>query len=55
MSQYTKNIVSEPYIKSFLDLKVTRKNYNKKIDERTKKIAEEYAKIYKKLYDELII
>lgn len=55
LSQYTKNIVSEPYIKSFLDLKVTRKNYNKKIDERTKKIAEEYAKIYKKLYDELII
>ena len=52
---YTKNIVSEPYIKSFLDLKITSKNYNRKIDERTKKISQEYAKIYKKLYDELII
>lgn len=54
LSKYRQNIVSEPFIKSFLEYGVNSDNYKEKIIERTRKISRDYANIYKKLYDELI-
>lgn len=52
--KYEQNAVSEPFLRSFLEYGFTTSNYEKKIDERTKKISEEYANTYKQLYEELI-
>lgn len=52
--KYEQNSVSEPFLRSFLEYGFTTSNYEKKIDERTKKIGEEYANTYKRLYEELI-
>lgn len=52
--KYRKNVVSEPFIKSFLEYGINSSNYKEKIVERTNKIAENYADTYMKLYDELI-
>lgn len=54
LSKYSQNIVSEPFIKSFLEYGVNSSNYKEKINERTKKISRDYADAYLKLYDELI-
>ena len=54
LTKYSKNIVSEPFIKSFLEYGFNSSNYKEKINERTKKISRDYADIYLKLYNELI-
>lgn len=54
LTKYEQNAVSEPFLRSFLEYGFTTSNYEKKIDERTKKISEEYANTYKQLYEELI-
>lgn len=52
--KYRQNIVSEPFIKSFLECGVNQDNYKEKINERTIKLSRDYADIYIKLYEELI-
>lgn len=52
--KYKQNVVSEPFLKSFLAYGFTANNYEKKIVERTEKISEEYANTYEQLYDELV-
>ena len=54
LKRYSQNAVSEPFLSSFLKYGITINNYEQKIDERTKKISEEYANVYKQLYDELV-
>lgn len=53
LKNYQKNAVSEPYIKKFLETEITKDNYIEKLTERTNKIAQEYADIYEKLYEDL--
>ena len=53
LKDYQKNAVSEPYIKKFLETEITKDNYIEKLTERTNKIAQEYADIYEKLYEDL--
>lgn len=54
LQRYSQNAVSEPFLKSFLEYGVDENNYINKIDERTKRISEEYANMYMQLYDELV-
>ena len=54
LNKYRKNIVSEPFIKSFLEYGFNSSNYKEKINVRTQKISRDYADMYLKLYDELI-
>ena len=54
LQRYSQNAVSEPFLKSFLEYGVDENNYINKIDERTKRISEEYANTYMQLYDELV-
>lgn len=53
LERYKQNISTEPFIKKFLDLGFSSDNYKEKIEYRTSKISEEYADIYKKLFDDL--
>lgn len=53
LEKYKENFSTEPFIKKFLDLGFSKNNYEQKIKDRTAKISEDYANIYKKLYDEL--
>ena len=54
LKKYEKNVVSEPFLKSFLSYGFTPENYCDKIVERTNKICQEYADTYNKLYEEII-
>ena len=54
LNKYNQNKTSEPFIRTFLEYGFNINNYETKIDERTKKISEEYANTYNELYEELI-
>lgn len=54
LKRYSQNAVSEPFLRTFLKYGFSNSNYDRKIDERTKKICEEYADTYKQLYYDLV-